>query len=334
VQIRTLDIGDDLLLRDVYDLTQRSELLGRPQVPYWSFEEFRGAVRAADGGERQELFGAYDGDVLTGTVLLYSFLLDNTDKAWMKVNVDLPARRRGIGRALVDEMERRVKADSRTMLLGEARLPFSARETHGYRKFAEVCGYELANFEVVRNLALPIDDSVIQRWIDSAAPAHEGYTIETLVDEVPDDLVDDLCLLIGQLAVDAPTGAVDFDEEVITPERLRERRAAARAMGRSVFETVALTADRQLVAHSTLAVSMDGSSTDVYQWGTFVHREHRGHRLGLATKALNLRAVQRAYPGMARVTTQNAETNGYMVSINETMGFVPDEVSAEFYKSL
>ena len=35
----------------------------------------------------------------------------------MKLNVDLPARRRGIGRALVDKMERWVKADSRTLLL-------------------------------------------------------------------------------------------------------------------------------------------------------------------------------------------------------------------------
>ena len=32
--------------------------------------------------------------------------------------------------------------------------------------------------------------------------------------------------------------------------------------------------------------------------------------------------------------TQNAETNGYMVSINELMGFRPVEVSAEFVKRL
>ena len=32
----------------------------------------------------------------------------------------------------------------------------------------------------------------------------------------------------------------------------------------------------------------EAGSTKVYQWGTFVHREHRGHKLGLATKAVNL----------------------------------------------
>ena len=72
----------------------------------------------------------------------------------------------------------------------------------------------------------------------------------------------------------------------------------------------------------------------VYQWGTFVHREHRGHRLGLATKAVNLRAVQAARGDLTLVITENGETNDYMVSINERMGFEPIEVSAEFVKRL
>ena len=48
-------------------------------------------------------------------------------------------------------------------------------------------------------------DREIQAWVDEAAPRHRGYTIETFVDAVPDDLVESLCVLLGQLAVDAPT---------------------------------------------------------------------------------------------------------------------------------
>ena len=333
MDFRDLDLADDGVLRSAYDLARRSQLLGREAMPYWSYDEFAGATRSPDSGERQELIGVYDGDSLVGMAFLWYFLLDNTEKCWTDLNVDPAARRRGVGRALVAELEQRARAAGRTLLMGDSKLPFAERETHGYRRFAETCGYELSNVEVVRHLALPVAEDRIQGWIDSAAPAHEGYTIETLVDEIPDDLIEGLCVLIGQLAVDAPTGAVDFEEEAFTPERLRERRAAAAAMGRSVFETVALTADREVAAHSTLAVPT-GGSTHVFQWGTFVHREHRGHRLGLATKAHNLRAVQRANPGATLVTTQNGETNDYMVSINETMGFVPVEVSAEFFKNL
>ena len=104
-------------------------------------------------------------------------------------------------------------------------------------------------------------------------------------------------------------------------------------MGRARYETVALTPDRQVVAQSTLAMSLEESPT-VFQWGTFVHRDHRGHRLGLATKAVNLRAVQAARDDLTLVTTQNGETNGYMVAINERMGFRPIEVSAEFVRRL
>ena len=135
---------------------------------------------------------------------MFSFLLDNTEKAWAVVNVDVPERRRGVGRALVEHVEHLVRADGRTILMTASHLPFHDRDDHGYRKFAEACGFELANYEVSRHLALPVPDERIQEWLDEAAPAHEGYSIETFVGAVPDDLVDSLCLLLAQLAVDAP----------------------------------------------------------------------------------------------------------------------------------
>ena len=113
-------------------------------------------------------------------------------------------------------------------MLTDTKLPFDERETHGYRQFAEACGYQLSNYEVVRHLPLPVPDERIQEWIDEAAPRHEGYTIETFVDEVPDDLVESLCVLLGQLAVDAPTGAVDFDEEADDARAVRRERRHGR----------------------------------------------------------------------------------------------------------
>jgi len=334
VELDAAALADDAVMRDYYDLSRRAELLGREQAPFWTFEEFLGGFRSEDSGERQQIFAAYDGDRMISCAVLWSFLLDNTDKAWFSLDVDVPDRRRGVGRAMVERIEQVAKADNRSLVLTDTKLPFDERETHGYRQFAEACGYELSNYEVVRHLALPVPDDRIQEWIDEAAPRHEGYTIETFVDSVPDDLVESLCVLLGQLAVDAPTGAVDFDEEVMTPERYAENVATVRAMGRARYETLALTPDRLVVAQSTLAVPVESTSTTVFQWGTFVHREHRGHGLGLATKAVNLRAAQASRDDLTLVTTQNAETNGYMVAINERMGFAPVEVATELVKRL
>ena len=336
VDIRELGadgLADDAVMRDFYDISRRAELLGREGAPFWTFEEFLGGFRSADSGERQQPFAAYDGDTMIACAVLWSFLLDNTDKAWFSLDVDVPHRRRGVGRAMLERLEQIAKADNRALVLTDTKLPFDDRETHGYRRFADACGYELSNYEVVRHLPLPVPDELIQEWVDEAASRHDGYTIETFVGAVPDELVDSLCLLLGQLAVDAPTGAVDFEEEQVTPQRYAEMVATTSAMGRARYETVALTPDRQVVAQSTLAVPLAGS-THLYQWGTFVHREHRGHQLGLATKAVNLRAAQALRDDFTLVTTQNAETNDYMVSINERMGFAPVEAAAEFVKRL
>jgi GNAT superfamily N-acetyltransferase len=337
VDIRELDaaaLADDVVMRDYYELSRRAELAGREQAPFWTWREFIGGFRSQDSGERQELFAAYDGDRMVSCAVLWSFLLDNTDKAWFRLDVDVPDRRRGVGRAMLERIERVAKAGDRTTLLTGTKLPFAERETHGYRQFAAACGYELSNYEVVRHLRLPVPDETIQGWIDQAAPKHEGYTIETHVDEVPEDLVESLCLLMGQLAVDAPTGAVDFEEEAMTPERFAENVATVRAMGRARYETLALTPDRLVAAQSTLVVPVGPDSTTAFQWGTFVHREHRGHSLGLATKAVNLRAAQASRDDLTLVTTQNAETNDYMVSINQRMGFEPIEVAAELVKRI
>jgi GNAT superfamily N-acetyltransferase len=331
MEIRPLDLDDDAQLRAAYDVCARAERVGRPDAPIWSFEEFRGAVRSPDSGERQEaVVGRVDGEIV-GFGVLYLFLLDNTDKGWLEVRVDPDHQRRGLGSALVGHLAAIADGEGRSELMTKTKVPLEDVRTHGYTRFLTALGFEHANVEVVRYLTLPVDDDGLDRWAAEAAEHHPGYRIETFVDDIPADLVPPLCQLLGQLAVDAPTGTVEFEEEVMTPQRFEEMQAATKAMGRSRFETLAIAPDGVVAAQSTLAIPLD-DNTDAWQWGTFVHREHRGHRLGLATKAANLRAVQRARPDLRRVITQNAETNDYMVSINVQMGFEAVEACAEFVR--
>jgi len=333
VDIRPIDLTSDPELQAAYDVMRRAELLGREGSPHWSFQEMAGVYRHPDSGERQDLLGGFVEGRLVGCANSYVALLDNLDKAWVGVQVSPPEQRRGYGGELLAAITELLVADGRTLLVGETMLPFAERETHGYRKFCERHGYAFSNVEVVRWLTLPVADEAIQAWADLAAERHAGYTLETYVNDVPADLIPSLCVLMGQLGVDAPTGAVDWEEEVITPERFVESRTSLVAAGRTIYETLAVTPDRMVAAQSTLSVPPTGR-TDVSQWGTFVHREHRGRRLGMATKAANLRAVQQAHPEMKRVVTQNAETNDYMVSINVLMGFEPVEASTEMFRKL
>ncbi len=333
MEVRELDVADDATMQAAYEVETRSMRIDRESMPHWTLEEFLGAFRARDSGERQVLLGAYDGDTLLGLACLWLPLLDNLDKLYLDLQVDPPARRQGVGRRLLAEVEAQARAAERTLLLTESKIPPGQRESHPYRRFAEAMGFEYSNVEVVRHLPLPIDDARLQDWVDRAAGRHEGYSIETYVDVFPDELAPSLCLLLGQLAVDAPTGLVDFEEEDFNVERLKERYETTAAMGRSLYETVALSPEGEVVAQSTLAVAR-GEGSDVFQWGTFVHREHRGHRLGLAVKVANIKAVQDAYPDKTRITTQNAESNDFMVDINKEIGFAAVEDSMEWVRTL
>src|SRR4029079_1379551 len=114
VDIRALDdtaLADDAVMGTFYDLNRRAELHGREEAPFWEFREFLGRFRSPDSGERQEFFAAYDGERMVGNAMLWSFLLDNTEKAAFMVCVDVPERRRGIGRLMVERLEQVARDD-------------------------------------------------------------------------------------------------------------------------------------------------------------------------------------------------------------------------------
>lgn len=331
MEITELDVADDMSLRAVYDLERRACLLGREDQPHWSWQEMSGAVRRPDPGERQYFAVGRDAGRVVGFGAAYLGVHDNVDKAWLDVKVDPPDQHRGHGRALLEHVASVARDAGRSVLMTEALLPLDRLADHRTRIFAEAAGFTLSNVEIVRLLDLPVAQARLDAWSRQAAVKSSGYRIETFVNQIPDNLVPSLVVLIGQLQVDAPTGDVDWEEEQISPERFTEARASLVAAGRTMYETVAIAPDGTVAAQSTISVPPPGR-LDASQWGTFVHREHRGRNLGLAVKAANLRAVQAAHPEMRRVKTQNAETNDWMVAINVQMGFEAVEASAEFVR--
>jgi hypothetical protein len=70
------------------------------------------------------------------------------------------------------------------------------------------------------------------------------------------------------------------------------------------------------------------------QGDTLVLREHRGHRLGLAVKLANVRALQDELPAVTTVRTWNAESNTHMLAVNQAMGFFVTGYTREWTKAL
>ena len=243
---------------------------------------------------------------MVGGASLWFPLLDNLTKCWGAVGVDPDHRRRGIGSALIAQIVTRVEQEGRTTMVTESAYPFDRRQDHPYRRFAEANGFTVAIDEILRILPLPVDPALLQTLAIQAAPHHTAYRIESFVNDLPDGLLASYCALSNQLGVDAPTGDVDFEAESMTPQLWLERIAKEKEMGRTRFTTVAIDETGNVVAYTDLILPPP-PSRDVWQWGTLVHRDQRGHRLGMAVKVRNLQQLAAADSGRASPDLQRRD---------------------------
>ncbi|CAN5272728.1 GNAT family N-acetyltransferase [soil metagenome] len=331
MKITAVDLSDREALGELHRAGLTAHRNDRPTVPFWGEDEVLAMLTGDDPEERFVPLLARDDDgTVLGSAIIFIPLLDNLDKMFADLSVLPEHRGRGVGDALLEEIQSVARAEGRTVLLVEGYFPIDADDSHPVRAFALRHGFILANTEVRRTLRLPLDDTTLRGWADDAARHHEGYRIETYVDIVPPELRASFVDLQNQLAVDAPTGEIDFEAGRRTVEVYEQQSQQRMETGRKVLITVAVR-EGQAVAHSTISIPPgDEELPHMSQWGTYVHREHRGHRLGLATKARNLVVVQKEHPERTLLHTTNSPVNGPMVAINQAMGFVPNEVLGEF----
>jgi hypothetical protein len=65
---------------------------------------------------------------------------------------------------------------------------------------------------------------------------------------------------------------------------------------------------------------------------TLVAKAHRGNRLGMLVKILNLRRLEAERPSVERILTFNAAENEHMLAINVALGFRPAGHSGEWQR--
>jgi GNAT superfamily N-acetyltransferase len=320
VVVRALDVADDAELAAAHAATNASKRHQRPWAKCWSLREMTVQLRTSSSVERLEPYVALVDGQVAGMLLLWFPLLDNTKFTWIELDVDPAMRGRGVGSALLERAVERTREDGRATVLAETHVPDGPHEDHPHVRFAERHGFTYANTEVRRILDLPVDPRLLDELAAGAAQRHVGYRVESYFGALPEHLRQSYCDCWNQLAVDAPTGEIDFEEESLTPEAYEEERVRMEAQGRTMLHTVAIAPSGEVVAYNDLVVSADDPD-EVMQWGTLVRREHRGHRLGMAVKARGLQELAKVAPAARRVQTCNAEQNAHMVGVNVELGF-------------
>jgi GNAT superfamily N-acetyltransferase len=272
---------------------------------------------------------------------------EDADAAWLGVQVLPEFRGRGIGTALAEALEELVRADGKAKALaytpiqdapgdrltpptGFGSVPADSREV----RFLLARGYTLEQVERASRLPLPVPD--IDDLMEAAqAASGTDYTLHFWTNGTPPRWRNDLAVLETRMSTDAPTAGLEEPEDVWTAERIAERdaRNALTNPRNSLVAAAEHVPSGTLVGFTEISVPRQ-TARSAMQYATLVLREHRGHRLGMLLKVANLAHLMRVYPGHPSVATFNAEENRHMLSVNESVGFVPFAYESAWRKNL
>jgi GNAT superfamily N-acetyltransferase len=331
MDVAEIDVHDDDLVRRFWEAGKEADEDGRPYATFWPLRSAMVAFRSAHNSMEQHPLAALEDGQVLGTNQVILPVLDNTHVAFMEILVRPAARRRGVGGALLDAGLELARAKSRSTVISEVNTPLGGRSEG--REFLERRGFTTGIVERHRVLDLPLDQDRLDALATSAAPHHADYRLETVGDVVPDQYLDGYCALQSAFNDEAPTGDLDVEPEAWDADRVRQTEARLREQGRHICSTVAFAPDGSMVALTDMSTS-DSQPSIGLQGGTLVLPKHRGHRLGLASKVANLRHFQAAFPAVRAVHSWNAEENGPMVAINDTLGFRAVERLVEMQRRL
>ncbi|MFC4425332.1 GNAT family N-acetyltransferase [Deinococcus navajonensis] len=260
-----------------------------------------------------------DGDQMVGRgQLTLLHLEDNRHLAQFEVMV-LPAyRRRGLGRALFQEVVSAAQAGGRTLLVTET----TDRVPAGALVMAAV-GAQPALVSHANQLdLLHLPPGVLEAWANPAAAWAQTYELVTFDGPLPDARLAEFAELLNVMNT-APRGELDIEDQKLDEETLRGLEQMLGAPGRRRLLTAARHRQTgQLVGYTELRWH-DERPRIVTQEGTGVMPAARGQGLGRVLKAANLASLLAANAAARFVRTHNADSNAAMLAINEAMGFAP-----------
>lgn len=277
-------------------------------------------------------------------------LKENLQDAFVRVDVLDEFSGRGIGQALLRHAEALAAEDGRSTLqsftehapsfdpdgpgilkpgTGTGGVPATARGV----RFAVAAGYTLEQVTRFSALDMPPSDGVLDALEGRAAAiAGDQYEILGWTDRCPDEYVEQMAVLMSKMSTDTPAGALHYDAEVWDAKRVRH---VEDEWGRAgLGSLVAVARHRpsgELAAYSVLQHTEDKPWL-AEQDDTLVAKAHRGHRLGMLVKVLNLRRLQQGHPEVERVLTFNAAENDHMLAINVALGFRPAGYDGEWQR--
>ncbi|MGH3384855.1 MAG: GNAT family N-acetyltransferase [Nocardioidaceae bacterium] len=328
LEVTVVDVSDEAAFAEFHRVLTVADSTGRAYSTPTGLDEMRVGFRPDNTEWRASAVVASRRGQVVGALNLELPLRDNTHLLEVHVGVLPEHRRRGVGRALFDHALQTARATGRRSIYAQVVEPVGSSSPGA--GFAAACGLSRELVELHQVLDLPLDDAVLASLRAAADHAErDGYRIATWQDRCPEEYAEGYCRLLSVFLEHVPIGGLDLEPEVWDVARLRATEARRLAQRRTAYRAVALDASGGVVGGTDLLAPADPSPL-VYQGATLVLTEHRGHRLGVALKLANLRALQQRQSERRTVHTYNAPDNRPMIAVNEQLGFRSVEQSSDW----
>lgn len=301
---------------ELAELCGRAAALDSPHLPEETGQMLRlRLVHGWDGdGTDRVLTARDDTGRLLGLAVVELPTYDNLNLIFFDTVVDPPMRRQGVGDALMQAIHDVSREVGRELLMAGT-WHGSAGET-----FLKRHDFVLASVSAQRRLyphLLPREGDA--ELLQQAREASAGFELVRVAGALPEDMLGSMLSTVEAIN-DAPLDDLELEDDKFTLDRLRSYDAAQQAQQHRVYRVVARSrADGAPAAHSVVAV--DGLRPfHGEQHDTTVRRPYRGHRLGLRLKLEMLEWLREAEPQLTQVDTWNAESNSYMIAVNDAIG--------------
>jgi GNAT superfamily N-acetyltransferase len=312
--IERFGAGDGRRVDAGYEIYRATREADDPEAPMMPPRVFRGWLQVGFMGDPRETWLLEDAAGIAGWYLLELPARDNGHLGYLDLSVRPQRQRHGIGTALLRHAAGRVVAGGRELLAG-----FAWTGSPG-EAFARASGAAWGMNEIRRAMdtdALPPERLAGLR--DAARAASAGYSLISWAGATPEEHLDQVAEL-NRAGDDAPH---DPSHQELAWDAARVRATDERA---GVYGMVPYTV---MACHDATGepagLTLVEVGPELPEWGfqalTAVARGHRGHRLGLRLKVAMLDLLARAEPRVRHILTSNAETNGHMIGINETLGY-------------
>jgi GNAT superfamily N-acetyltransferase len=326
LEILELDPADGDLVSGAFEVLRASHAADNPDSPAPHEGHFAKCLVHPTPGEQETAFIAVKDGTVVGVAEIGLPMRENLHFGWAEIHVHPDHRRQGTGGALLDHFVAYTRERGRTELTLDTHMTWDGgveRDKAG-QEFLEKRGFKLALTSINRRCAVDaLDPETEQRLLDQArAAAGDDYEIISWLGRTPEELVETMARIDSTILAEVPLGDLNLEPETIDAELKNAKADRNEAIGVIPVQTVARhRASGEVVANTAVFALDDTAYTDAFQGITIVDKEHRGHRLGLLLKLVNLGLVRENFPRVRAIWTDNADVNAPMIDINVLLGY-------------